>query len=190
MNIGCPLLKIAYILAICDFLLIFGLTVSSLYIVILVGYIVKLSFRWDIVTAIFPRPFVAGLIASMAYAVKKHLTRVFPIKVKPVKLHPKVVIPKSVSATLKDRPKQLYQQILTHAQTRPKESRKIELLEIASARAGIKEREQNVYELVSRGKSVCEIGLRLLMDPAQVEKTIASLIRKGHLPLGFQQTKT
>ena len=47
-----------------------------------------------------------------------------------------------------------------------------------------------MFKLGGKGKSVYEIGLRLLMDPAQVKKTIASLIRKGHLSADFQPAKT
>jgi len=176
------------ILTICDFLLIFGLTVSALYVVILVGYIVKMSLRWDIVTAIFPRPFVAGLIASMAYAVKKHLARTLPSEVRPVEPSPpKVAIPESVSVTLQDRQRKLYQQILAHLQTRPKESRKP--LEIEQTAAKIKEREYSVFKLARERKSVSEISLRLLMDPLQVEKTIANLTRRGWLTPNFQQKR-
>ena len=182
------LFKLTYVLVICDFLLIFGLTVSALYGIILVGYIVKLSLRWDIVTAIFPRPFVAGLIASMAYAVKRHLIRTLPNGVRLVRPSPNVVIPKSVSTTLTDKPKKLYQQILAQLQTCPKESRKP--LEIEETAAKIKEREYNVFKLASKGKSVYEIGLRLFMDPVQVEKIIASLNKKGRMTSGFQETRT
>lgn len=179
-------MRISYILTICDFALIFGLIVSALYVVILVGYMVKMSLQWDVVTTIFPRPFAAGLIASMAYAVRRHLTRTLPSEVKPA---PRVLVPKNVSATLADKPRKLYEQILASLQTRPQEQQEVEPPEIRPSPARPSETEQ-VSELLGKGKSVCEIGLRLLMDPVQVKETIASLGRRKSSLSVSKRTKT
>jgi len=171
-------LKLEYVLTVCDFLLIFGLTVSALYVVILVGYIVKMSLQWDIVTAIFPRPFAAGLLASMAYAVKKHLTRTPLSEVKPM---PRVVIPSGISTTLKDKPRRLYEQILACVQTAPQELQGVKPPGVRPSSKRLDDVEYNISELRSRGKSVYEIGLRLSMDPVQVKEAIKKQAEKRSL---------
>lgn len=180
-------MKLTHILTICDFCLIFGLTISALYVIILVGYIIKMSSQWDIVAAIFPRPFVSGLVASMAYTVRKHLTRRFLGEAKPISEGiPKTEGPIPVGASTNE----IKQKIFTHLQTCLQRSKEGKLLKVGRKSVKQDAREFDVLKLFAGGKSVYEIGLRLLMDPGQVERMIASLNRKGYINHDLKLTKT
>lgn len=181
------ILKLTHILTICDFCLIFGLIISALYVIILVGYIIKMSLQWDIVTAIFPRPFVSGLVASMAYTVRKHLTRRFPGEAKPISEGiPKTEGPIPVGASAE----KIKQKIFTHLQTCLQRSKEGEPPKAKRKSVTKDTREFDVLKLFAGGKSVYEISLRLLMDPGQVETTIASLNKKGYINHDLKLTKT
>ena len=92
----------------------------------------------------------------------------------------------AVSVEVSEGGRGVTEQIFQYLERRIDELDKVKGEAIKERPKGLSERETRIFRLLSSGRGIHEIGLRLLMDPLEVQEVAKALIRKGYLDENFK----
>ena len=92
----------------------------------------------------------------------------------------------AVSVEVSEGGRGVTEQIFQYLERRIDELDKVKGEAIKERPKGLSEREARIFRLLSSGRGIHEIGLRLLMDPLEVQEVAKALIRKGYLDENFK----